>query len=400
MTHRLTRLSSPAACARGVLLGLIGICATSSEASATVSPSIAATQEAIPPNAASISSATAPAAPATSASVTPTDETAFYQRLQYVSHKRNLTGLAVDGQVLEALANGAADVVVATLSAQGATGNQNSNIALVRIQHWCNRVLSAQPVDSKAQLERIAPAVSPQRLARAAGVYVAEHAYMQRARQGCGQAHFDFGAIEARLRSAAEAGDPASATELAQFLRDPAKHEELLERAAAKNFAPAQYALATNRLIAVRKGQTTENVASIRLLLKQAGQTLSRAKVDLANCMALGCDGHPADTATAAAFGTDAARDGEPLAFVSMVQMPWGGRLTRLQILAWQYYGDKLNELGCTGDAYVPNSVAFARTLAALEKDQDTKVLEQAKAQLDTLWQQNGERARKQQGCD
>lgn len=348
-------------------------------------------------------SATVDSAPATqpaAANVTATDETAFYQRLQYVSHKRNLTGLNIDDQVLKALANGAADVAVATLSAQSAAGNQNSNIALVRIQHWCNRVLSAQPVDSKAQLERIAPAVSPQRLARAAGVYAAEHAYMQRARQGCSQAHFDFGAIEGRLRNAAESGDPGSATELAQFLRDPAKHEELLERAAAKNFAPAQYALATNRLIAVRKGQTTENVASIRLLLKQAGQTLSRAKVDLANCMALGCDGHPADTATAAAFGTDAARDGEPLAFVSMVQMPWGGRLTRVQILAWQYYGDKLNELGCTGDAYVPNSVAFARTLAMLEQGQDAKVLEQARAQLDTLWQQNGERARKQQGCD
>jgi TPR repeat protein len=289
---------------------------------------------------------------------------------------------------------------VATFSAQSAAGNQNANIALVRIQHWCNRVLSAQPVDSKAQLDRIAPLVSPQRLARAAGVYVAERAYMERARQGCSKAHFDFGAIEARLRAAAESGDPASATELAQFLRDPAQHQALLERAAAKNFAPAQYALATNRLIAVRKGQTTENVASIRLLLKLAGQSLSRAKVDLANCMALGCDGHPADTATAAAFGSDAARDGEPLAFVSMVQMPWGGQLTRVQILAWQYYGDKLNELGCTGDAYIPNSVAFARTLAMLEKGQDAKLLEQARAQLDTLWQQNGERARKQQGCD
>ena len=362
-----------------MLLGLTAICG----------PSVAADA---PPSTA------APQAP--TANVTPTDERAFYQRLQYVSHKRNLTGLNVDDQVLKVLADGAVDVAVATLSAQSAAGNQNSNIALVRIQHWCNRVLSAQPADSKAQLDRIAPLISSQRLARAAGVYVAERAYMEHARQGCGKAHFDFGAIEARLRTAAESGDPASATELAQFLRDPAQHEALLERAAAKNFAPAQYALATNRLIAVRKGETTENVGSIRLLLKQAGQTLSRAKVDLANCMALGCDGHPADAATAAAFGTDAARDGEPLAFVSMVQMPWGGRLTRVQILAWQYYGDKLNELGCTGDAYIPNSVAFARTLAMLEKGQDANLLQQAKAQLATLWQQNGERARKQQGCD
>ena len=44
---------------------------------------------------------------------------------------------------------------------------------------------------------------------------------MQRARAGCSKAHFDYTGIEARLRAAADAGDPASATELAQFLARP-----------------------------------------------------------------------------------------------------------------------------------------------------------------------------------
>jgi len=345
---------------------------------------------------------TAPAAstPAPQAEVKPTDESAFYERLQFVQHKRNLTGLNVSTDAIKALSSGAADVAVATLSSQTAAGNPNSNIALVRIQHWCNRITSSRPTDSKAQLARLAQVLPPERLARAAGVYAAERSYQERARQGCAKARFDYAGIEARLREAAEAGDPASATELAQFVRDPKQREELLQHAADKNFAPAMYALATNRLIAVQRGQTTENVGTIRLLLKQAGLTLSRAKVDLANCVALGCDGHPANTATAAAFGTDAARDGEPLAFLSMMRMPWGGRLNRVELLAWQSYGDRLNEMGCTGEAYVQTSATFTQSLKALERGQDASVLEQAKAQLETLWQQNGERARKEQGCD
>lgn len=338
--------------------------------------------------------------PAPQAQITPSDESAFYERLQFVQHKRNLTGLNIGSDAIKALASGAADVAVATLSSQSATGNLNSNIALVRIQHWCNRAVSARPTDAKGQLTRLAQILPPERLSRAAGVFVAERAYQERAKQGCMKARFDYGGIEARLREAAEAGDPASATELAQFVRDPAQRTALLQQAADKSFAPAMYALATSRLVAVQRGETTENVASIRLLFKQAGRTLSRAKVDLANCMALGCDGHPADAGTAAAFGTDAARDGEPLAFLSMVRMPWGGRLNRVQILAWQYYGDRLNELGCTGEAYVQTSAAFTQTLQMLEKGQEAGVLEQAKTQLETLWQQNGERAKKEQGCD
>jgi len=115
--------------------------------------------------------------------------------------------------------------------------------------------------------------------------------------------------------------------------------------------------------------------------------------------MALGCDGHPADAATAQAFGLDAARDGEPTAFLSIVRMPWARRMTRVQMLSWQYFGDRLNEAGCGGDAYVSASVAFDQSIQALEKSQDAKLNEQAKAEAETLWQQSGERARREQGC-
>jgi hypothetical protein len=116
--------------------------------------------------------------------------------------------------------------------------------------------------------------------------------------------------------------------------------------------------------------------------------------------MALGCDGHPADARTAQAFGLDAARDGEPTAYISMMRMPWGGRLTRTQLLAWQYFGDRLNEAGCLGaDAYIPTSMGFAQAIPLLEKSQDAKLIDEAKSQADTLWQQNGERAKKENGC-
>lgn len=331
--------------------------------------------------------------------VTPTDETAFYERLQYVTQRRNLAGLTLQDDILQSIAKGSVDGAVATLTTQAAADNRDATIALVRVQHWCNRIASARPADISAQLGKLAPLVPAARLPRIAGVLTAEKPFQAKAAQSCRAAEFEYGAIESRLRAAAEAGDPASATELAQFARDPAQRMKLLQQAAEKNFAPAQQALATARLVAVQRGETTENVASIRLLLKQAGRTLPRAKVDLANCMALGCDGHPADAATAAAFGTDAVKDGEPTAFLSMVRMPWGGRIPRVQLLAWQYYGDKLNESGCSGDAYVQSAAGFAQVVGMLEKGQDAKVIEQAKALAEEYWRDNSARALRQQGC-
>ncbi len=338
-----------------------------------------------------------PSAP--QSSVTPTDETAFYERLQYVAHKRLLVGLGIGDDALKSLAAGSADAGIGQLSERSAAGDRTATIALVRIQHWCNRISQSRPADIPAQLARFAPLVPAEKLSRIAGVLNAERAYQDRARASCGKAPFDYQGIESRLRQAAEAGDPASATELAQFARDPAKREAFLQQAADKNYAPALQALATARLVAVQRGQTTENVSSIRLLFKQAGLTLPRAKIDLANCMATGCDGHPADPGGAAPFGFDAAKDGEPLAFTSMMRMPWGNRLTRPQMLGWQYYGDRLNEAGCTGDAYIQNAVVFSQSIGMLEKGQTPAMLEQAKAQGETLWQQNSERAKREQGC-
>jgi hypothetical protein len=345
------------------------------------------------------------ASPTTATDVTPTvtftpsDESNFEVTLQRVAHRRNLAGLHISTDVIDTLARGDIDVAVATLSAQASSGKSAENIALVRLQHWCSRMVNSRPVDPQAQANKIGTNVSPPRLNRIAGVLVAEEQYRARAVSGCRKAEFDFGAIESRLRAAAQAGDAPSATELAQFVRDPQQRASLLQSAIDKNFAPAAHALAISRLTAVQRGETTENVASIRLLLKQAGRAMPKAKLDLANCMATGCDGHPADTATAQAFGLDAARDGEPSAFPSIVRMPWAHRLTRVQMLAWQYFGDRLNEAGCAGEAYVGSAVAFDQAIAALEKSQDAKVLEQARSDANALWDANGERARKEQGC-
>lgn len=341
-----------------------------------------------------------PAAPAPppAVNVVATDETGFYERLQYVAHKRNLSGLDISDDVLRSLGTGSIADAIAALERQSAGGNRDATIALVRLQHWCSSIGSTPAADPRAQLARLATVVPAERLPKIAGILAAEQPYRRKAQQSCSSAPFDYGGIESRLRSSAVAGDPSSATALSQFVRDPAQRDALLQQAADKNYAPAQYALAKSRLIAVQRG-STENVSSIRLLLKQAGRTLSPAKVDLANCMALACDGHPADAPAAAAFGTDAARDGEPLAFLSMMRMPWGARLTRTQLLAWQYFGARLNENGCTGDAYVQNVVFYTQTLTMLEKGLKPDVLEDAKSQADTLWQNNGERAMHEQGC-
>ena len=91
--------------------------------------------------------------------------------------------------------------------------------------------------------------------------------------------------------------------------------------------------------------------------------------------------------------------DAGPTAFLSMVRMPWGGRLSRTEHLAWQYFGDRLNEAGCTGEAYILTATTFAQTIAMLEKGQNATTLDAAKAQAEDLWRDNHARAMKEQGC-
>lgn len=341
----------------------------------------------------------APPPEAPAVTIVPTDETKFEQVLQRVTAFRNLKGLNVSEQTIDQLSRGAADQAVAALSTLAAQGNRQADIALVRIQHWCNGVSSGREPDWQSQLPQVSKQFPPERAPRIAGVLKADAEFKARARVGCAKARFDFGAIESRLRAAADAGDPASATELAPFLRDAARREALLEDAISKNYAPAMYAAASNLLIAVQRGQTTENVSKIRELLKSAGRSIPKAKVDLANCMSLGCDGHPADSRTAQVFGLDAARDGEPTAFLSMIRMPWGRQIPRTQLLAWQYFGNRLNEAGCMGDQYIVTALGFSQSIPALLKTATPQMQDAAIEQAASLWKEHGARAKKENGC-
>jgi hypothetical protein len=332
--------------------------------------------------------------------LTPTDEREFYEKVQRVTAYRSMRGLKIPAEVITELGRGNADAAVAMLSKRASAGDNDANIALVLTQHWCAAVGQQRPGDPKEAIVKLVQNQPEQRAKRVAGVVFAEVSYMQRAREACRKAPFDYTGIERRLRGAAAAGDAASATELAQFLRDPAQREAMLQSAVKKNYPPAVYQIATNLLISVQRGQTTENVSQIRELLKIAGREIPRAKLDLANCMALGCDGHPADALTARAFGTDAARDGEPTAFTSMVRMPWGARFTRQELLAWQYFGDRLNEAGCMGDQFIPTTLAFGQTIALLQRGMDEKGLDESRAKYEELWNEHGVRAMKENGCE
>ncbi len=331
--------------------------------------------------------------------VTPSDQSAFVARLMRVEHARAVRGLAMPPGVLNSLGSGEIDLAIAKLETHAAQGQHDANIALVRLQHWCSRISSGRTLNVDEQIEKLPDVLQGERAAKAAGVIHALHAYRQSAASSCSRAAFNFERIEAQLRDAAANAHPASAVELAQLVRDPQKRNALLKQAMAKDYAPALYAAATQLLMAVQRGQTTENVSAIRLYLKQAGRTLPRAKLDLANCMALGCDGHPADALGAHAFGLDAARDGEPTAFLSMLRMPWGARLSRQQHLAWQQFGQRLNEAVCFGEAYVPSAVQFAQSIAMLEKDQDERTLASAREQAEALWSEHSARAMQEQGC-
>lgn len=325
------------------------------------------------------------------------DAPAFVLHLERVTYRQLLRGLDAPETTLDALARGDMAPAIEAFGAQAAGGDQEANIALVRLQRRCAVLSQATPADAMA-LDKLRTQL-PESRARTVAVAAAQADYNLRAKASCLTARFDLRGIESRLRAAVKQGDLLSATELARFTNDPGRREALLVSAAAKNYAPAQYQLARSRVEGVQRGLSTENVASIRILLKQAGQTLPAAKLDFANCVAVGCDGHPADAPTAAIFGVDAARDGEAASYPAMMRMPWRARLKPEELVAWQYFGDRLNEAGCTGDGYIGGAVQFAQTLAQLEKGLKPDLLAAGKQLAEKYWTDYGERAKREQLC-
>ena len=322
----------------------------------------------------------------------------FVTQFERVTYRQLFRGLGQDTTVIDKLALGDFAGAVAELSAT-AEGRQPVNIALIRLQHACARIVQSSATTNPAQLDKLRSTLQEARAARIIAVIDAQNEYLQKAQAGCRNARFELRLIESRLRQAAESGDAASATELARFTNDAARREAMLLAAADKNYAPAQHALAQSRVVGVQRGLSTENVASIRLLLKQAGQSLPLAKLDFANCVASGCDGHPADIPTAAVFGIDAARDGESAAYVAMMRMPWRTRLKPEELIAWQYFGDRLNEAGCMGEAYVGAAVNFAQTLTQLETGVRPDVLSAGKQLAERYWTDYAARAKREQLC-
>jgi hypothetical protein len=342
----------------------------------------------------------APATAAPAAPVTPIDRTPFQHRLVEVDRLQSFRGIDVDRSIATMLADADATTAVARLESRAAAGSDDANVALVRTQHWCAAMMAAARQPAGDEASKLSASLPADRLPGALGVLEAQRAFTDRAAAACQRAPFRYQDIERRLRAAAQAGHASSANELARFTNDSARRDALIEDAAKGGYGPAQHTLAVSRLYAVQRGETTENVDTIRQLLKQAGTTVPAAKVDLANCMAAGCDGHPADSATAAAFGVDAARDGDPSAFVAMLRMPWRTSLKVEEIAAWQMFGDRLNEEGCTGGRYLEALVTFTQVLAQFEKGLKPEQLASARAHADRYWSQFAARARHEQRCD
>ncbi len=324
----------------------------------------------------------------------------FVAHAEEVAHRQLFRGLGVDARVITALAQGDFAGAVGSLSVGAAQGSPPFNIALIRLQHECARIVQSPTVVSPAQLDKLRTDLREARATRIIAVLDAQNEYTRKAQASCRNSRFDLRRIEATLKQSAEQGDAVSATELARYTGDAARREAMLVAAAAKNYAPAQHALAQSRVMGVQRGLSTENVASIRILLKQAGQTLPLAKLDFANCVAVGCDGHPADAPTAAVFGIDAARDGEAAVFPAMMRMPWRQRLKPEELIAWQYFGDRLNEWGCAGEGYIGAAVNFTQMLGQLEKNVRPDVVAAGKQLADRYWTDFGERAKKEQLCD
>jgi hypothetical protein len=339
-------------------------------------------------------------APATASVAGAPDRTGFYRKLVAVDRAQALRDLDVPADIADRLSRAEVPATVSELEGRAAKGDVAANVALVRTQHWCAGLARPPNPPLEQTAQQLREALPPEELPDALGVLAAEQAFNQSAAAACSQARFAFQEIERRLRAAAAAGDAVSASELARFTRDASKREAFLEAAAEAGYAPAQYQLAVNRLFAVQRGETTEKVDTIRLLLKQAGQTLPAAKVDLANCMATGCDGHPADTATAAAFAVDAARDGAANAFAGMLRMPWRSSLDAAEIAAWQRFAERLNEAGCNGTAYLATKTGLSRINAQFAAALSAEQRERADSLATRYWDEFSARAKREQRCD
>lgn len=334
------------------------------------------------------------------ANVQPTDETAMYAQMYRVSTKQIMLELTLPEAVKQQLRDGDIDKAVDALNKLNASGDETATLALMRIARNCNRINSVASAPPVEKLDNRYDNIPPERAARILGVMKARHAKAKLLQASCVRAKFNYAEIQNQLGAAAENGKPASVVEAAKFTNDPKQRTALLEAAAAKNFLPGMYALAVDRLYAVQRGDTTENVSSIRTLLKQAAREYPTAKIQLANCMSTGCDGHPAEPANAAVFGVDAAKDGEPTAYASMAYMPWGVQFTREQLIAWQLFGDKLNEAGCFGEHYEELASQFLDTTARLEKGLPSDAVKRGHDLADQYWTQFSPRAKREQGCD
>ena len=108
-------------------------------------------------------------APPPELTVTPTDERAFYEKVQRVTAYRALRGLKIPASVIADLGRGDAEKAVATLSGIASQGNNEANIALVHVQHWCNAVSSQRAGDPKAQIAKLVQGQPDARAARSSG---------------------------------------------------------------------------------------------------------------------------------------------------------------------------------------------------------------------------------------
>ena len=209
-------------------------------------------------------------------------------------------------------------------SALAEQGSRKANIALVRIQHCCGSVAGGRRPDVNAQISKLSPDLPPDKAARVAGVIQAEADYMNRARAACRKATFDYRRYRSAAARAAEAGDPASATELAQFMRDPAKKKALLKAAADKNIRPRCTPLRPScwsPCSAARRPRTSARFASCssrRAARCRKPRWIWRiawrwAATDIRPMRSLPAPSASMLRATAS-----------PMAFCSMVRMPWG----------------------------------------------------------------------------
>ena len=320
----------------------------------------------------------------------------FVRELLRSEVRSDYAGVELDSATLDLLAAGNVAEAARVLEARAAGGDRAANLALSTLQE-CSTVAT----DAVQQLEAnewrgVSRDLTAARRGRIELALDARRRLAEATARSCGQATFDRTAIAQRLQAAADAGDEASLRRLGEETTDPQARLKLWTSAAMLGYPPAQVDLAQHYrrefLTAQRSG------GRMKFWLDVAARNSAAGKLLMAECQMNGCNGQPADAASAARLLREAAAEGD-LEALDRLGSP-EGEATIEERVAWAEFRDRLNEAGCYGASEYPRVSVASWRMQQQNSASSPYVQDQERTLSEQYWREHGAKARRALECE